>query len=794
VRYFKKIIIQNIYPNIDWIIYSHGDNGIKYDFEVRPGADLEQLKLIYEGAGKLSEEGQGLRVTTPMGAFHEGKLYAYYKESKARVTCNYDLRTISERYDTFRIGEEGKNTYEIGYNISHSTISETIIIDPPLTWCTMYTGNGIVGPRAIAADNNGNVFVTGYTAALDLPLINTGTYFDSTYSDTGSGNDIFILKFDKNAVLLWATYYGAEATDQANDLTIDINGNVYIVGQTFSSLFPLQDATKFFDSNNGSKADAFILKFDNAGNRLWATFYGFNPGFEKATALVTDTLGNLFVTGSAQDAKFKMLAGAYNQDSIAGDKDAFILKFSPTTVLKWATFYGGTLDDDAKDIAIDGNGNIVVTGYTESPDFPLFDGGSGAYYDSTQAGGKDAFIIRFNSFGQRIWATLFGGTSDEEGRAVTCDSQGNIFVSGYTKSSDMDTLDAGLGGYYKNTIGGLSDVFLLKFNDSNIMQFSTYYGGSGSESNNLIVGTIVEKLIADACDNIYFSFYTTSTDCFTVDPGNGVYYNSIGNGNADIYLAKLTNDGQIFWGTYYGGTQGNVRAPITINPTDGSLWLACEYAGYDSTTIGTVPLVDPGGGAYYNTNYNTSDNGVIARFGFEIQSNLTSPLSVCTGDSSWVSPTGAIAYSFLWSDSTTDTIAMLDSGTHWIQITDTVACLSVTDTFTIEPCVIYLADTSVCNGDSVLLTASGAPSYIWVDSATFTPVLSTDSFYMAQPVATTTYAVYSAFDTAYTTVTVFPTPLVNLSDSMCLGDSVQLPGGSYTATALLPLFESKNFV
>ena len=784
VRYFKKIIIQNIYPNIDWVIYSHGDKGIKYDFEVRPGADLEQLKLIYEGAGKLSLENGELKIKTPLGAIHEGKLYAYNKESKAQETCNYDLKTISESYDAFKYGGDAKNTYEVGYNLSQQKISETIIIDPPLTWCTMYTGNNLVGPRAIAADNNGNVFVTGYTSALDLPLINTGTYFDSTYSDTGTGNDIFILKFDKNAVLLWATYYGAEATDQANDLTIDINGNVYIAGQTFSSLFPLQDATKFFDSNNGSKADAFILKFDNTGNRLWATFYGFNSGLEKATSIVTDDYGNLFVAGSAQDAKFKTLSGAFNQDFVAGGKDAFILKFSPTTVLNWATFYGGTNDDDAKDIAIDGNGNIVVTGYTESPDFPLFNAGSGAYYDTTLAGGKDAFIIRFNSFGQRIWATLFGGTNDEEGRAVTCDSQGNVFVSGYTKSTDMDTLDAGLGGYYKNTIGGLSDVFLLKFNDSNIMQFSTYYGGSGSETDNNIVGTIVEKLITDACDNVYFSFFTKSTDCFTVDPGNGAYYKSTsGAGGADIYLAKLSNDGALLWGTYFGGSMANVRAPITINPIDGSLWLGSEFAGYDSSNITSVPLVDLGGGAYYSTNYNTTDNGTIARFGYDFQSNLTGPSDGCEDDSTWVSPSGASTYTYLWSDGSTDTITLLPPGNHSITITDTVLCLTITDSLIILPCNILVSDTSVCEGDSILLIASGASSYNWVDSATFTPVLSTDSFYMAIPATSTTYAVYNSGDTAYLTLSVLPSSSISTYDTICQGDSVQLPDGSYTSQA-----------
>lgn len=99
-------------------------------------------------------------------------------------------------------------------------------------------------------------------------------------------------------------------------------------------------------------------------------------------------------------------------------------------------------------------------------------------------------------------------------------------------------------------------------------------------------------------------------------------------------------------------------------------------------------------------------------------------------------------------------------------------------------CAIISNDTSICQGDSTLLTATGFPTgYNWVDSLTFTPILATDSFYMARPITTTTYAVYNTIDTSYVTVTVLPIQSTSLSDTICQGDSIQLPGGSYASTA-----------
>src|SRR6185369_1217 len=180
-------------------------------------------------------------------------------------------------------------------------------------------------------------------------------------------------------------------------------GNIFITGQTFSDDLPLQNAGTYFDSTfNGSLnyiSDAFILKFDSSGNRLWGTYFGGNNQ-DRGISAAVDPSSNLIITGftnSTSDFPFQSWGTAYFDSSFnGGTSDAFISKFSNTGNLLWSTYVGGSGEDHGLSVTADVNGNNFLTGETASPNFPLQNNGS--YYDDT-LGGTDVFLTRFDNTG-----------------------------------------------------------------------------------------------------------------------------------------------------------------------------------------------------------------------------------------------------------------------------------------------------------------------------------------------------------------------------------------------------------
>src|SRR5205814_2099668 len=149
---------------------------------------------------------------------------------------------------------------------------------------------------SIVTDPSGNVFVTGYTISPNFPLKDAGTFFQGTGLSTGAAADAFILKFDNAGNRLWATYYGGSLSDVGWALATDASGNIFVTGTTASSDFPLQNSGTFFQGIYGggtsTDRDAFVLKFDNTGNRLWATYYGGSANeYYDALSLATDASG-----------------------------------------------------------------------------------------------------------------------------------------------------------------------------------------------------------------------------------------------------------------------------------------------------------------------------------------------------------------------------------------------------------------------------------------------------------------------------------------------------------------------
>jgi hypothetical protein len=429
VKEYETIIITSVYSGIDWRLYRKSDGSLKYDFIVHPGADYKQIEIVYKSRipVKLNEQGQ-LELYTAYGNVMENLPVSFY-QGKEITTHFIQQEPKKVRYKA----EEGYETsVHFALDGVAGNLNSELIIDPQLTWATFYGGsNSWEGAMTVATDAAGNIFIAGYTNSTNFPVLSAGTFFQGSKA----GNlDVAILKFTNAGALLWATMYGGIAEDWAYSIALDTNSNLFVTGHTGSSDFPLTTGTP------AGNFDVFVLKFSNTGSRLWAACHG-GANDDEAKSITCDNTGNIFVTGHTWSSNFPVLnAGTFFQGTYASGNiwggDVFILKYSNSGTLLWSTYYGGSGADVGNSIECDVFGNVFISGFTTSSNFPVQSGGN--YFQPVIGGGTDdAFILKFDNSGNRLWSTYYGGSGSDEAASVGCDGIGNAFVTGYTNSANF---------------------------------------------------------------------------------------------------------------------------------------------------------------------------------------------------------------------------------------------------------------------------------------------------------------------------------------------------------------------
>lgn len=341
---------------------------------------------------------------------------------------------------------------------------------------------------------------------------------------------------------IWGTYIGGNGNDYTNEfydhsITTDNFGNTYIAG--FTNGTSGISSNGFQNIYGGGAYDAFLIKFDLNGNRIWSTYYG-GSGDDKAFSVSTDSSGNIYLVGFTSSVS-NIAAGGFQNTYGGGSNDAFIVKFNSNGGRIWSSYYGGESDDPAWGVSTDNQGNIFITGTTNSNSNIAF----GGHQNSLAGGGSDAYLVKFNSFGNRIWSTYFGGPGGEIGTSVVTDNNGNVFIGGYTLSTTGISY-LGFQNSHANPMD--NDAYLVKFDPLGSRIWSTYFGGVNTDSG---------CVLASDGTNVFLAGYTNNTAGIAY---NG-FQNNFGGGVYDAFLVKFDNLGNRIWSTYYGdqGTEyGNV--------------------------------------------------------------------------------------------------------------------------------------------------------------------------------------------------------------------------------------------
>jgi gliding motility-associated-like protein len=438
--------------------------------------------------------------------------------------------------------------------------ASNVIIDSVLTrvWASYYGGSEYELFSSVKTDRQNNVYILGTTES-SSGIATAGSY----QPFFGGNNDIFLVKFNKEGVRQWATYYGGTGFEFAYDMEIDSLGNIYIVGQT-NSVNSIATSGTHQTINDGDY-DGFLVKFNSTGVRQWATYYG-GTNFDAAQAVFLDTQNNIYISGTTGSSNNISTAGSFQMNYIGRNNDAFLVKFNSNGVRQWGTYYGGSGVEVPFGLTVDKQNNVYMIGSTDS-DTGISTAGS---YQTTRGGANDAFIVKFNTAGLRQWATYYGGTAIEGVVSIITDEQDNIYITGRTESAN----NIASAGAYQGTIGGNIDAYLAKFNSTGSRQWATYYGGSGDD-----YGLSVAK---DALGRIYMAGTTNSvSNIASID----AYQPAIGGAN-DIYMARFTNIGVRQWATYYGGILDDIQGQINID-TDGSIYLAGSTESLNN--IATTP-------------------------------------------------------------------------------------------------------------------------------------------------------------------------------------------------------------
>jgi uncharacterized repeat protein (TIGR01451 family) len=570
---FARVRYRRLYKGIDLVYYGK-QRQLEYDFEVAPGGDPGAIKMAFAGIRKLSLNRDGdLILHTAGSEIRMQKPFIYQEVDGVR-------QAIAGRYVL-------KGRQQVGFQV----------IDPILSYSTFLGGNINEEGRSIAIDAAGNAYVTGQTSSANFPTT-VGSY-DTAYA---SAMDVFVTKLNANgSAVIYSTYLGGSLDDKANQIVVDAAGNAYLTGWTTSANFPVTPgAYQTVLRGNFNHSNAFITKLNSTGSALtFSTYLGgtgaqHSVGGDEANGLEIDAQGDVYVVGATLSTNFPTTAGVFQPTApLSALGDGFVSKLNNTgTALLYSTYLGGLGYDQASSVKLTPSGEAIITGSTQSADFPTTQGAfQTAYAGSSESFTNlgDAFVTRLNATGTAlVYSTYVGGKGDDGAKSLAIGPAEEVYLTGATGSVDFPTtaavVDVSNGGVARlsNGVSGWSNRSTgLTYNSIGTLVVNpvnpsiVYAGGAGGIFKSTNGGDSWQHPGGSAPAN-------TTIVASALDPSNPAILYAGGYGDG-VYK---TTDAGATWASINTGLQNHTVGSLGVDPSNPQTVYVTTWDGVSKSTNG----------------------------------------------------------------------------------------------------------------------------------------------------------------------------------------------------------------
>lgn len=556
VNGYSRIRYTSLYNQIDLVVYSEHESP-KYDFIVHPGADLHQIVMQYSGAEKMKLNSEGaLLVSTSVGIFSELKPYAYQRigGKQHAVTCAFVLKGT-----------------EVSFKIGKYDPTLELIIDPIVVASTFSGSSATTYGHSAAYDDLGNIITGGRCFGAGYPI--TAGAFDASF---GGSVDIAISKLNPTGTArIYSTYIGGTDQEYVHSMFSLPNNDLLIYGSCFSNDYPTTPGC--YDNSYNGNSDIIISRLNSTGSALIGSTYvggsgndgqntiAYNYGDAFRGEIIADAAGTVYVASFTQSNNFPATVGAIDA-TYNGAQDGVIIKLNASFAsLAWATFVGGSSDDAALGLKLDGSGfGLYIAGATSSNNFPVL---PGAIHPSYMGGGMDGWVMYLASTGNFALASSYIGTSGyDQAYFLQLDASNNVYLYGITEGNL--TITTGCYG----VVSG--NIFIMKFlYDFSAVIYQTCLGTSSGANFS------PTAFLVDNCNKVYISgFGGVAGYAITPNaiPSNGAFYEAVLNQDATALV----------FATYYGGGGDHVDGGTSRFDSRGMIYQAvCSGNGNAFPTL-----------------------------------------------------------------------------------------------------------------------------------------------------------------------------------------------------------------